>query len=84
VGNDHAPAATRIAGVPCVIEDGRNGLLVEPGAVEELAGALMRLIQHEPLRERLRQEGRRTVEERFSFRNRMRKVAAVFDELLGR
>jgi glycosyltransferase involved in cell wall biosynthesis len=76
--------ATRIAGVPRVIEDSRNGLLVEPGSVEELAAAMIRLIQHEPLRERLRQEGRRTVEDRFSFQNRMRKVAAVFDELLGR
>jgi len=76
--------ATRIAGVPSVIEDGRNGLLVEPGSVEELAAAMTRLIQDAPLRERLRQEGRHTVEERFSFRNRMRKVAAVFDELLGR
>jgi len=76
--------ATRIAGVPRVIEDGRNGLLVEPGSAEELAGAMMRLIQNQPLRERLKQEELHTVEDRFSFRDRMSKVAAVFDELLGR
>src|SRR5262249_54454695 len=72
--------ATRIAGVPRVVEDGRSGLLVEPGSAEELAAAISRLIQDESLRERLGQEGRRTAKERYSFRNRMQKVAAVFDE----
>ena len=77
-------AATRIAGVPRVIDDRRNGLLVEPGSVEELADALGRLMRDEGLREQLRREGRHTVEERYSFRARMDKVAAVFDDLLGR
>lgn len=76
--------ATRIAGVPRVIEDGQNGLLVEPGSAEELAAATLRLIEDESLRERLRQQGRHTAEARYGFRNRMSKVATVFDELLGR
>jgi glycosyltransferase involved in cell wall biosynthesis len=76
--------ATRIAGVPRVLEDGRNGLLVEPGSVEELAGALKRLMSEDGLREGLRREGRRTVQERYSFRARMDRIAALFDDLLGR
>jgi glycosyltransferase involved in cell wall biosynthesis len=76
--------ATRIAGVPCLIEEGQNGLLVEPGSAEELAAAILRLIEDNGLRERLRQQGRHTTETRYSFRNRMRKIAAVFDEVLGR
>jgi len=76
--------ATRIAGVPRVIDDGHNGLLVEPGSVEELAIALGRLREEGALRERLRRQGRRTVEERYSFRARMDRIAAVFDGLFGR
>ena len=76
--------ATRIAGVPRVIEDGRNGLLVEPGSVEGLADGLGWLLTDDELRERLRHEGRRTVVQRYSFRARMEKVAAIFDELLSR
>ena len=76
--------ATRIASVPRVIEDGQNGLLVEPGSAEQLAAAIRRLIEDDGLRERLRQQGRHTTETRYGFRNRMRKVATVFDELLGR
>ncbi len=76
--------ATRIAGVPAVVEDGRNGLLVAAGSAEELTAALLRLACDGGLRERLWRQGRRTVEERYSFRNRMLKIAAVYDELLGR
>jgi glycosyltransferase involved in cell wall biosynthesis len=75
--------ATRIAGVPQVIEDGRNGLLVDPGAVEDLTGALLRLVRDAELRRRLAQAGRQTVEQEYSFRKRMETIAAVYDELLG-
>jgi glycosyltransferase involved in cell wall biosynthesis len=74
--------ATRIAGVPKVIDEGRNGLLVNPGSVEELTAGLLRLCQEEELRRRLSQEGRRTIEERYSFARRMRKIAAIYDDLL--
>ena len=35
---------TRIAGIPRLIEDGRNGLLVEPGSIDALAAAIARTI----------------------------------------
>jgi glycosyltransferase involved in cell wall biosynthesis len=75
--------ATRIAGVPRLIGDGVNGLLVEPGSAEALAGALGRLLAKPDLRGRLAEAGRRTVQERYSFAARMQRVRAVYDELLG-
>jgi len=76
--------ATRIAGVPRVIEDGVNGSLIPPGNVEALTAALHRLLTDETERVRLARQGRRTIEERYSFRRRMDKVATVFNDLLGR
>ncbi|MET0154068.1 MAG: glycosyltransferase [Candidatus Binatia bacterium] len=48
-----AVVASRIAGIPDVVEDGRNGLLVPPGDDEALAGALHRLFGDRELRARL-------------------------------
>lgn len=76
--------ATRVGGVPRLAEDGRTGLLVEPGSVDELARAVARLLEDPALRARLGAEARRTVESRFSLQTRMETIRMVYDNLLGR
>jgi glycosyltransferase involved in cell wall biosynthesis len=76
--------ATRVAGVPRLLCDGENGLLIEPGSVDALAVALLRLLRDADLRARLAAAGRRTVENDYSFAARMEKVAGIYDSLLGR
>jgi glycosyltransferase involved in cell wall biosynthesis len=46
--------ATRVGGIPEVVRHGENGLLVEPGDVDGLAGALRSVLGDGVLRERLR------------------------------
>jgi glycosyltransferase involved in cell wall biosynthesis len=46
--------ATRAGGVAEVVEDGRNGLLVEPGDADALAAAIRRFFSDDDLRARLR------------------------------
>jgi glycosyltransferase involved in cell wall biosynthesis len=48
-----AIVASRVAGIPDVIADGENGLLVPPGDVAALRAALTRLIADDALRARL-------------------------------
>lgn len=58
--------ATRVGGVPEIVEDGVNGVLVprdDPGA---LASAMMALLQDRDLRSRMGQLGRRQAEQRFA------------------
>jgi glycosyltransferase involved in cell wall biosynthesis len=45
--------ASRVGGIPDLVEDGVNGLLVEPGDTEALAAALVRLLTDRALAERL-------------------------------
>jgi glycosyltransferase involved in cell wall biosynthesis len=74
--------ASRIAGIPQVIQDGQNGLLIEPASVRSLTEALARLLADSALRIRLRQAARRTIEEHYSFSARMQKIGALYDKLL--
>ena len=45
--------ATAVGGVPEIVQDGENGLLVPPGSADELAGALRRVVDEPGLRGRL-------------------------------
>jgi glycosyltransferase involved in cell wall biosynthesis len=76
--------ATRIAGIPRLIQHEANGLLVEAGNVDALAAALACLLRDVELRRRLGQAGRRTIEARYSFAVRMERLRQLYDELLGR
>ena len=76
--------ATRVAGVPRLIESEKNGLLIEPGRQDELADALSRVLKSPEMRGRFQSAGRRTVAERFSFAVRMERLARVYDGMLER
>lgn len=55
--------ATRVGGVPELVRDEENGLLVPPGDVDAVASAVRRLIGEPGLRDRLAAAAARSVEE---------------------
>jgi glycosyltransferase involved in cell wall biosynthesis len=69
-----AVIASRLGGVPLVIESGKNGLLVTPGDNQELSLVLERLISHPEERQSLAREARLNVENIFNWEN----VAQIF------
>lgn len=73
--------ATRVAGVPRLIEDGESGLIVPIGDHAALTFALAKLLDDESLRGRLARSARGVIESRYSFSARMNKMAAVYDSL---
>jgi glycosyltransferase involved in cell wall biosynthesis len=75
--------STRVNGVPRLIQDGRNGFLVDAGDRDGLSAALGNLLASDALRAAFRAEGRRTVETRYSFATRMQRLARLYDELLA-
>lgn len=70
---------TNISGIPEVIEDGRNGLLVEPNDATALANSLERIYRLKSLSARLAAEGLRTVQEKFDGDVSARKLAKLFE-----
>jgi glycosyltransferase involved in cell wall biosynthesis len=49
--------STRVGGVPCIVEHEKTALLVEPGAVADMAEAIVRVLTDPALAERLRAAG---------------------------
>lgn len=70
--------ATRITGIPELVEDGVSGFLVAPGSVGQLVGALERLAASRELREQMGLAGRQKVVEAFDARRCASQVADIF------
>lgn len=75
--------ATRVNGVPRLVNDGVNGFLVPAGDPASLTAALGGVLANPDLRAAFRRAGRRTVEGQYAFRTRMRKLADEYDRLLA-
>ena len=77
------PAGGRQRGwrIPDVIEDGKDGLLVQPGDVSGLADAIARLLQNHPMREQMARNARQKYENRYSSHSVIPQIEAVYREL---
>jgi glycosyltransferase involved in cell wall biosynthesis len=71
---------TCVGGIVDIVEDGETGLLVNKNSPKEIAEAVEKLIHDPDLAQRLRTQGRKKAETRFS-----REVSAIaFSELFLR
>ncbi|HEX3256196.1 MAG TPA: glycosyltransferase [Gaiellaceae bacterium] len=71
--------ASRVSGIPELVEDGVSGLLVTPGDPRSLADALARMHADAALREALAREARAKVEAEFDVRQNARKLVRQFE-----
>jgi colanic acid/amylovoran biosynthesis glycosyltransferase len=70
--------ATRITGVPELIRDGIDGLLVTPSDPEELAIAIARLLDDSSLRRRLAEAGRVRVQQKYNLAPNVAFLSEIF------
>ena len=76
--------ASRVGGIPDLIEQDVNGLLVRPGDVKELADALEKLLNDKRLARKMGREGRKRIKEQFSAHVMVQSIEKVYRELLSR
>jgi len=79
-----AVVASRVGGVPEIVTDGQDGLLVEPENPVALAAAIARLLDSPELRKRLGAAGRATAQERFDTRHLVGQVEELYRSLIAR
>ena len=74
--------ASRVGGIPEIIEDGVDGYLVEPMDVNTLAERCRRLIESPDVARKMGEQGRKRVEREFPATAMADRVVSVYKELL--
>ncbi len=75
--------STHISGVPELVEDGVQGVLVPPGDPQAFADALARLLSDPATQRSMSRAGRARVVEEFDTRRNTRRVLELFESLDG-
>lgn len=70
--------ASAVGGVPDVIENWKDGVLVQPGKAKELAEALEKIYNGKPLRQSISQEAVRTINARYNIKDWTRRIEAEY------
>lgn len=80
----HLPViATKVGGIPEIITNNRNGILVEPGDSKILASSIIRLVNDRKLQQKFIKAGEETVKN-FSANRMVRATTKVYKDLLKR
>jgi len=77
-----AVVASRVGGIPEIVDDGIEGFLVEPMDVDSLAERCRLLIESPDVAKKMGEQGRKRVERDFSATAMADRVASVYKELL--
>ena len=72
----------RAGGIPWVIRDGVDGLIVRPGDIPSLAAALTRLAADAALRKSMGEAGRGRIPTEFDWTSRLALVRGVYEEVI--
>jgi glycosyltransferase involved in cell wall biosynthesis len=76
--------ATRVGGVPDVVQDGEDGILIDPDSPEQLANALVLLAGDPELRARMGAAGRARTLPRYAVSRLIDDVDGLYRELLAK
>jgi glycosyltransferase involved in cell wall biosynthesis len=74
--------ASRVGGVPEIVEDGKTGLLVPPEDHHALAEAIIRLGGNRELVETMGQAGRQLVAENFTWEKSLDLMSELYERLI--
>jgi glycosyltransferase involved in cell wall biosynthesis len=77
-----AIVASRVGGIPEIVRDGHNGLLVPPDSPAEIAGAVVKLVEDAGLRECLGQNGCDFVKDKYTWDRAADSYLGLYNDLV--
>ena len=81
MASNRAVIATKCNGIPGLVKNGQNGFVIPVDDEEALYQAVRRCLLTDELRSQMANAGRNTVEDRFCFDGRMKKIVGVYRQL---
>jgi glycosyltransferase involved in cell wall biosynthesis len=75
--------ASKVYGIPEIVQDGETGILVDPGARDDIARAILALARDRDRGERMGRAARKRYEEMFRIDRSVEETQAVYRDLLG-
>ena len=78
-----AVAASDVGGIPHIVQDGQNGLLIRPKDGDSLTEGLRRLLADAALCRRLGENARETVEASYSLEKSVGRLLEIYEEVLN-
>jgi glycosyltransferase involved in cell wall biosynthesis len=73
--------STPVAGIPELIEDGVSGMLVRPGASDEIADVVLLLRRDDALRRKLAEGGKAAFDEKFEFSKGIAELRELYETM---
>lgn len=74
--------ASNVGGIPEVVRDHKNGILVPPGNVAKLAQGIQYLLDNDEIRKKFGEEGRKLVVKDFSSEILMKRLLQIYKEMI--
>jgi len=74
--------ATKVGGVPELVHEGKNGLLVPPQNADALSAAMIKLVEHQELREEMSKQSKTIVGAQFDLDKMVKDIEGLYNQLL--
>lgn len=78
---ENIPISTIVGGIPKVIVDNENGMLIEPGDKEKLYEDIKQIFENYELRKKISHNARKTIEEKFDINKNIRKLIELYSKI---
>ncbi len=75
--------STNVGGIPSIIKNGVNGILIPPGDIAQLVDAILSILSDNNLAEKLSLNGKKIIIRRYLPEHSSKKISMIYQELLN-
>lgn len=83
MASECAVVSTNICGIPEMIRQDENGLMIPPNDADEISRAIVRLVEDDDLRKRIGRRARMDVTQTFSWKRSSETTREFYEEVIG-